>query len=474
MEFTFICNACAVVAQDGRRLLMDPWLTGGAFEGSWYHFPPLKTRPADLAGVDYLYLSHPHPDHFDPAALAAFRRDIPIVVLDHGQNFLTRMLRDLGFTAVIPVKDGETRELGPFRVSLFAPFAKHVFHGAVIGNMIDSALVIEAGGKSILNTNDNALTAAAAQTLRDRFGRFNLALLNYNAAGPYPACFNNLSASEKTSEHERVLARNIKHLVAMARILEPEWVMPFAGAYVLGGRQARKNAFLGTTTWDDAAQRAHALDSRLRTLVMQEGHVFDLDAGALVNGPYRPVDVTAQERYIAETLASLAYPHEFPMSPSDEQRLAAWLAECLPLARANLWRMQERFNLRLETRVLLNLPDRRADIAFDQPDLTFVTPAAAKPEPYLEVDIDPRLLARILTTAAHWNNAEIGCHIEFWRQPNLYMPDVHAFLSFLHIPRSQIATALATLPPHLAAHLAPRSQADQSACANAAAAPCAA
>jgi UDP-MurNAc hydroxylase len=451
MRFTFICNACAIVEQDGSRLLMDPWLNGGAFEGSWYHYPPLQTRPADVATVDYLYISHLHPDHFDPETLSAFRRDIPIVVLDHGQNFLTRVLRGMGFIAIHPVKDGATASLGPFRLSLFAPFAKHAFHEASIGNLLDSAIVIEAGGQSILNTNDNALVPPAAQALRERFGRFNLALLNYNAAGPYPACFNNLTPDEKIADHARVLDRNIKHLVAMSKILEPQWVMPFAGAYVLGGRQAAKNEFLGTTTWDDAAERARRLDPSLKTLVMQEGHVFDLNNDVLVNGPYTPVDTAAQQRYIDQMLSGIAYPHEFPTTAEDDDQLASWLSDWLSVARDNLWQMQERFNLFPATRVLLNLPnDRRADIAFDKRDITFGRRTARKPEPYLEADLDPRLLARILSTAAHWNNAEIGCHIEFWRQPNTYNPDVHAFMSFLHIPRAQLAQALSTLPEHLA------------------------
>ena len=43
-----------------------------------------------------------------------------------------------------------------------------------------------------------------------------------------------------------------------------------------------------------------------------------------------------------------------------------------------------------------------------------------------------RLLKRILKREAHWNNAEIGCHIDFIRVPDTYSPDIHWVLSFLH------------------------------------------
>ena len=53
--------------------------------------------------------------------------------------------------------------------------------------------------------------------------------------------------------------------------------------------------------------------------------------------------------------------------------------------------------------------------------------------PRLDCALDPRLLRRILDRSSHWNNAEIGCHIEFNRVPNNYQPDLHTALQFLHL-----------------------------------------
>ena len=51
----------------------------------------------------------------------------------------------------------------------------------------------------------------------------------------------------------------------------------------------------------------------------------------------------------------------------------------------------------------------------------------------LECRLDSRLLKRILHKDSHWNNAEIGCHIDFYRSPNYYSPDIHTMLQFLHL-----------------------------------------
>ena len=48
-------------------------------------------------------------------------------------------------------------------------------------------------------------------------------------------------------------------------------------------------------------------------------------------------------------------------------------------------------------------------------------------------ELDLKLLRRILDRKAHWNNAEVGSHINFKRYPNKMDPDVHTCMSFFHL-----------------------------------------
>jgi UDP-MurNAc hydroxylase len=54
-------------------------------------------------------------------------------------------------------------------------------------------------------------------------------------------------------------------------------------------------------------------------------------------------------------------------------------------------------------------------------------------EPWIRVTIDYPVLIALLTTHVSWNNLEIGCHLRFHRQPDVYDPSVHTLLSFLHL-----------------------------------------
>ena len=67
----------------------------------------------------------------------------------------------------------------------------------MLGNLIDSALVLNDKNVTAINFNDNTPDEKACNFLKKKFKNIDLALLNYNAAGPYPSCFDNLDNKKK-------------------------------------------------------------------------------------------------------------------------------------------------------------------------------------------------------------------------------------------------------------------------------------
>ena len=49
-------------------------------------------------------------------------------------------------------------------------------------------------------------------------------------------------------------------------------------------------------------------------------------------------------------------------------------------------------------------------------------------------ETDIRLLKRLLMGPryAHWNNAEIGSHLKFFRKPNIFERDIYNSFLFFH------------------------------------------
>jgi len=68
-------HACLEIVHDDFSLLIDPWLSGPAFLGSWIQFPEAKITPEELSPSAIL-ISHEHSDHFHIPTLEKFARDV--------------------------------------------------------------------------------------------------------------------------------------------------------------------------------------------------------------------------------------------------------------------------------------------------------------------------------------------------------------------------------------------------------------
>src|ERR1700759_3968396 len=100
---------------EGIRLVIDPWLAGLAFNKSWALLSKTQYQPNDFAGVDYIWFSHEHPDHFSPASLrsvpAAIRADITVLFQATRDGRVAKYCRELGFKEVRELKNWEPLEL---------------------------------------------------------------------------------------------------------------------------------------------------------------------------------------------------------------------------------------------------------------------------------------------------------------------------------------------------------------------------
>ena len=71
MRVTFLGQAGLFIETRVGSILCDPWFNPAYF-GSWFPFPANDgIDPALISNPTWLYISHLHHDHFDPAWLSA-------------------------------------------------------------------------------------------------------------------------------------------------------------------------------------------------------------------------------------------------------------------------------------------------------------------------------------------------------------------------------------------------------------------
>lgn len=424
MKITFVHNACQIIEHQGYRLLCDPWLTPGAFEGSWFPRRPLRTTVALLGKIDGVYVSHLHPDHFDPVVLAQLPKTIDVIV-HRGNGMLPMQMRELGFERVMAFPGSElTARVGPFDVTVFGPFQDHPFHDRQMPSDLDSALLLRAGKTSLFNANDNLLTVEAARRVRTTFGAPTMFQMAFNAAGPYPACFRNLSHDQKIAERDRILDRNLTNFARVADEMGAVLTMPFAGSYRLSGGLTHLNQYLAVVDELAFAARADPMVVNSTMLSLREGDTFDLEDFSFVSGYLGPAD--------GWTDTKINWPEP------DYRDLAEWLGTHMEAACTNFNEACIRARYRPDGVVIFN-----AGIA--GVTSTLGVPEHGATACYLK----PIHAARLLLGTSIWNHLEIGCYIEFDRLPNHYDPDLHVMLNQFKLPRSLLASATETFPRHL-------------------------
>ena len=241
-------------------------------------------------------------------------------------------------------------------------------------------------------------------------------MLNYNAAGPYPSCFDNLSTEEKINENKRILKRNFDHLCNIIPILQPKSVLPFAGAYIIGGKNYFKNEYLGTTTWDECADYLNRnLKFNSKVFCLRENQTYDIKNQKQLD-KYKKLDLNEMKNYI-QSIKDKKYDYE-----NDNMPDVSKLIDEVKMASTKLLERVKKFNIQLKSNVFIKVGKENVQIVKGQDS-----------DRHLYCDLDLRLLNRILNKKAHWNNAEIGTHINFKRVPNKMDLDVHTCMSFFHL-----------------------------------------
>ncbi len=442
MQLEFVTNACVSIRlSDGRTVLVDPWIGGSAFHGSWYNFPPLL--PESLARYralepDWIYVSHIHPDHLHAPSLAHYPKSTPILIGKLPHDHLHRAIAAIGFRHIRELELGGTSRFDGIDLTILADFGSSG-DGYVdqTGYAMDSSLhVTDSDGASILHVVDNCIQPDDARALRERFGAIDIALLPYGGASFFPHAFFEYDDDSKAAKRDAVKKDRLELFLEITRILRPRYCVPAAGSYVMGGRIASWSRYLHQATPDEIEHAAQASDlggARLRQLCT--GDVLDSGTGEVTrnaNAVFRRYSSEERCRYAEDELGELplaqdavAIPEEFPLP---WQRM-------LGKARANQRAMQRRLGVFPAVDVeLLVSPGVQVTLGGDDRLLyRFALDEDAPtdaPRMLVRFRLEASLLYMLLTGAAIWNNAEIGALIECAREPDLHDPTVHSLMSF--------------------------------------------
>ena len=210
MKLTYLSSASVIINHEKTNILCDPWLVDGEFYGSWFHYPSLNFKPEDFNFVDYIYISHIHPDHLSIKTLSRIDKKIPVIILNYVDKFLKRNIERLGFNVIELEHNKRTHLKDNLHINILAAhYCNPELCSKLMGcsnvekifgaTSLDSMSIIDNGKEVVVNTNDCPFEIAkfSADAIKEYYKNIDFLLVGYSGAGPYPQCFDMLTDQEK-------------------------------------------------------------------------------------------------------------------------------------------------------------------------------------------------------------------------------------------------------------------------------------
>lgn len=343
MRVTYYGQACTLIEAGGIKILTDPWLTEGAYQGTWFHTHLLAdagVTPETLPrNIDFLFLSHEHQDHLDVATLRTFPRDISLLICRFATPKFRRYLQQLGFTNIGEVSSGE-------KLSLGGEVCATIFNTAEYTN--DSAILVEHDGVRVFNETDCKLAYDDLQRIGQQ--GIDIGFYMFSGANWYPMLYDYADnvMVDLVRRRRRSLLRSFVQRVKLTR---PRLAVPAAGPCTVLDPQM---------LWLNSEERGIFIDPELAVCELRQANlpsdplhmactdVWDSDTGfephapSSFRVPRRDYIGAASERMAPSIAAARA---SEPAAHEDLPKLLPWHFQ--ELARAQTASVRRRINAKL-------------------------------------------------------------------------------------------------------------------------------
>ena len=449
MQIKLFRSATVSIISKNAKILMDPWLTDGEYYGSWYHFPKfdISSNLKELNSHDAIYISHIHPDHCSEETLKLLNKDIPVYIHSYHKKFLKNKIERIGFKVHELMNNTRTKIKNNLYLNIFAadncdPNLCYKFIGCANfkdntegSQQIDTIGVIDDGKNFIVNANDcpYPLAEQTIEKIKSTYEKIDVLLTGYGGAGPYPQCYNNLSTIQKLDAADKKRENFLKQAIKFIENIEPSYYLPFAGNYVLAGELSNLNMFKGVPNLDEAygylEDYIYKKKLSFKPIKINPGQLFDLTSGKASEN-YKMTDAEEYNNYVKNILPNKKFDFHDDEIPKFE--------EILELSKKSLTRFSDNNiinSIKFKETVLIKFLNKYIKFKDNSKNLEIINEDELNHlNEYVIFDVDPRLLKRILMGPkyAHWNNAEIGSHIKFFRKPDIYNKDIFISMCSFH------------------------------------------
>jgi UDP-MurNAc hydroxylase len=419
----YIYSACIVTETPDLKVLHDPWFTEGIYDGAWYHFPRVSDPLDSIGDVDAIYISHIHPDHYDPVFLRSYFKkygEKKIFIGNFRNNYLQKKMISDGFTPMVLVnqyvENKTCIEIIPCESGSLSD--------------VDSYLILkyQEGNKfhCIVNANDVIFDDEIISNLKVRAGNVDIFLCGFTGAGPYPQTYFDSNDPILNIEAENKKKTFFMRYKKTTDSINAKINIPFAGKYLLGGKLSSMNFNRGVS------DPIEVLDFDKKAIVLSDNGGA-IDTASFISNNSRTVPYPKFELDQAiKNLQNKKMDYEL-LFDLDKICLLP-LKRLLSVANKKAFEKSEYSE---DYFICIHIPESQIALINinrnGENTVRFINENQTLPKNRSEIFIDARYLFGLLTGIYHWNNAEIGSQYQVRRVPNIFNRSVQHYLNFLSV-----------------------------------------
>ncbi len=242
MDKIKLINNATVLFNDD--FITDPWIYGNLYNNSWSPYPKLNFKKKNLKNLKFCFISHLHQDHWDLDTIKYFNKNVTFFIPNLPFNRLIKnKLSTLGFKKIIFLDFGKFKKISSeYDIAVVPPLNSDELETDLLKNKkstniaIDTGIVIKSkrSKKNFLLLFDNS--PYDYSIFKKYFNKLKIDLLffNYNGfAQDYPIKYDQFKLSEKKKISYELAIKKEQYLKKFIKKIKPTCLIPFSSDFIL-------------------------------------------------------------------------------------------------------------------------------------------------------------------------------------------------------------------------------------------------
>ena len=433
-----IFNAFVKICLEKEKIMIDPWITQGIYNGTWYRNPHVEITDDFFDDVTSCIITHIHPDHFDINAIKKLPSDCVIHFPDIYPNrpVVGRYLKDREVRfhdmckPIMLSNDTEVVFLPPVNAEGHLHGLKEPDPSDFI--VLDTGVMIESCGKRMAFLADNFPWDPDKITdVLEKVHGCDVMAVPFNAfADDYPVCFDNYTNDEKLNISMNRNNTRLDKLVQFLKLTSPGCVFPYSSDFFLKGSRAIEFDICHPDVFKSRRGFCEELSSRIEVNTMavsSHQHILLDDSGSHLIGQYEEVD-------FSETCKSLYNSEQnthWPVVDLDEMN------DLILLAAGHVFKKMAEKKLESDWALELALIDHD-NVTYHIDMKTNEISMKSGDENCLRCKLPSGHLRSLLLFDLHWDNERISHNLSWERYPDVYEPNISKSINYFHVPFVEI------------------------------------